>query len=147
MTTTEKTIEERFRKLSHYKHILERPDTYVGNLTHAKSEDEMWTLTDDESDDSGRSAARQLVRRHVTYTPALYKIFDEILTNACDHKTVDSTMTKIKVVINQQEGTVSVYNNGNKGILYFPKVPILPCIMYAFASQKAYLNASCRYPY
>lgn len=42
-----------------------------------------------------------LVNREVTYVPGLYKIFDEILVNAADHKQRDSHMDTIKIDINQ----------------------------------------------
>lgn len=58
---------------------------------------------------------KQLVSKEITYVPALYKIFDEILVNAADNKQRDPTMSWIKVDIDVEEGTISVANNG-KGI-------------------------------
>ncbi|KAB7496963.1 DNA topoisomerase 2-alpha [Armadillidium nasatum] len=56
-----------------------------------------------------------LVQKEVTYVPGLYKIFDEILVNAADHKQRDPKMDTIKIEINQEENLISVWNNG-KGI-------------------------------
>lgn len=42
-----------------------------------------------------------LVQKEVTYVPGLYKIFDEILVNAADHKQRDPKMDTIKIEINQ----------------------------------------------
>lgn len=50
-----------------------------------------------------------------TYVPGFYKIFDEILVNAADNKVRDPTMTELRVTINKEEGSISVWNNG-KGI-------------------------------
>ena len=51
--------------------------------------------------------------RQVTYAPALYKIFDEIIVNSADHKQRDGTMKNLKVEISKENGTISVYNDGN----------------------------------
>lgn len=47
--------------------------------------------------------------------PGLYKIFDEIIVNACDNKQRDKTMDTLKVTIDVEKGEISVWNNG-KGI-------------------------------
>lgn len=57
----------------------------------------------------------KMVQREITYVPGLYKIFDEILVNAADNKQRDKTMTCIKIDINPETNTISVWNNG-KGI-------------------------------
>ncbi|NXH12581.1 TOP2A topoisomerase, partial [Bucco capensis] len=53
--------------------------------------------------------------RDVTFVPGLYKIFDEILVNAADNKQRDKNMSCIKVTIDAENNTISVWNNG-KGI-------------------------------
>ena len=57
--------------------------------------------------------------RKINYVPGLYKIFDEILVNAADHKQRDPEMNVIKVEIDADKNQISVYNNGegNKKIL------------------------------
>jgi DNA topoisomerase II len=45
----------------------------------------------------------------------LYKIFDEIIVNACDNKQRDKTMDTLKVNFDVEKGEISVWNNG-KGI-------------------------------
>lgn len=42
-----------------------------------------------------------VVNREITFVPGLYKIFDEILVNAADHKVRDKAMTCIKIEINK----------------------------------------------
>jgi len=53
--------------------------------------------------------------REVSFVPALYKIFDEILVNAADHKQRDPSMNTIHVDIQKEDNKISIYNNG-KGI-------------------------------
>lgn len=61
-------------------------------------------------EDTGR-----LVQRDVTFTPGLYKIFDEIIVNASDNKQRDPNMDKLEVVVDAEANQISVKNNG-KGI-------------------------------
>jgi len=53
-----------------------------------------------------------IVQKSVTFVPSLYKIFDEILVNAADNKQRDSSMDTVRIDINQDEGSIAVWNNG-----------------------------------
>lgn len=53
-----------------------------------------------------------MVQREISYVPGLYKIFDEILVNAADNKQRDKRMDTIKIDINQETNTISIWNNG-----------------------------------
>lgn len=55
-----------------------------------------------------------IVHRSVTFVPSLYKIYDEILVNAADNKQRDPSMDAVKVDIDQEEGSISVWNNGER---------------------------------
>ncbi len=57
----------------------------------------------------------KIVEKEITYTPGLYKIFDEILVNAADNKQRDPNMDKLEIDISAENNTISVKNNG-KGI-------------------------------
>lgn len=95
-----KTIEEMYQKKTQLEHVLLRPDTYVGSIE--KHTQTLWVYENDE-----------MVHRPVTYVPGLYKIFDEILVNAADNKQRDPKMDSLKVTIDPEANTVSVYNNGD----------------------------------
>lgn len=98
-----KTIEQIYQKKSQLEHILLRPDTYVGSIETQK--ERLWVWDD---------AKQKIVQREINFVPGLYKIFDEILVNACDNFQRDPDhMTYIKVNINEEEGWVSVENNGS----------------------------------
>ena len=56
-----------------------------------------------------------MIKKEITYVPGLYKIYDEIINNARDATVEDEECDCIKVVINKEENTISVENNG-KGI-------------------------------
>ena len=100
----EKSIEQIYQKKTQLEHILLRPDTYIGSTEPTTQP--MFVL----NSDTGR-----IVERTVTYTPGLYKIFDEILVNAADNKQRDPNMDRMDVTINPEDNTISVKNNG-KGI-------------------------------
>lgn len=57
----------------------------------------------------------RIVEREITYTPGLFKIFDEIIVNAADNKQRDPNMSNIDITIDANKNSISVRNNG-KGI-------------------------------
>ncbi|KAJ3044271.1 DNA topoisomerase 2 [Rhizophlyctis rosea] len=94
-----KTIEETYQRKTPLEHILLRPDTYIGSVEAETVA--MWVVEGD-----------RMVNRNVKYVPGLYKIFDEILSNAADNKIRDPSMDTIKVDIDRANNCISVYNNG-----------------------------------
>jgi len=58
-------------------------------------------------EDKGR-----IVQRDITFTPGLYKIFDEIIVNASDNKQRDPNMDKLEVVVDAEANQISVKNTG-----------------------------------
>ncbi|XP_011168143.1 DNA topoisomerase 2 isoform X2 [Solenopsis invicta] len=99
-----KTIEGIYQKKSQLEHILLRPDTYIGSVEPVT---EMMWVFDKEKE--------MMVQKEIKYVPGLYKIFDEILVNAADNKQRDPKMDMIKIDIDSENNTISVWNNG-KGI-------------------------------
>ncbi|XP_072312165.1 DNA topoisomerase 2-alpha [Eucyclogobius newberryi] len=97
------SVERIYQKKTQLEHILLRPDSYIGSVEPVTQH--MWVYDEDVG----------LNSRDVTFVPGLYKIYDEILVNAADNKQRDPTMTCIKVNIDVENNTISVWNNG-KGI-------------------------------
>ncbi|KAN0138695.1 type II DNA topoisomerase [Lactarius tabidus] len=96
-----KSASETYTKLSQLEHILKRPDSYIGSVEFVTQH--IWTYDSD---------AKRMVQRDVKYVPGFFKIVDEILVNAADNKINDATMDTLKVDIDVENGTISVYNNG-----------------------------------
>ncbi|KAF8837947.1 type II DNA topoisomerase [Paxillus ammoniavirescens] len=96
-----KTASETYTKLTQLEHILKRPDSYIGSVETITQL--MWTYG---------SETKRMVHRDVKYVPGFFKIVDEILVNAADNKINDANMDTLKVNIDVEEGTISVYNNG-----------------------------------
>lgn len=61
-----KTIEETYQKKSQLEHILLRPDTYIGSTEPLETQMFVYDSVED-----------AIVNKTITYTPGLYKIFDE----------------------------------------------------------------------
>ncbi|KAJ8715927.1 hypothetical protein PYW08_013212 [Mythimna loreyi] len=95
------TIEKIYQKKTQLEHILLRPDTYIGSVE--RTTELMWVF------DKSKEC---MVQRELNFVPGLYKIYDEILVNAADNKQRDPKMDVIKIDINQETNTISVYNNG-----------------------------------
>lgn len=102
MASSSKSVEDKYKKLSQRDHILQpsTSDTYVGSVQPATEA----RFVFDEIDST-------MIVRDVTFTPGLYKIFDEVLVNARDHKVRDANVKNIKVDV--IDGVISVYNDGS----------------------------------
>ena len=101
MPNTDKTIEQKYVKKTQKEHILDRPDSYIGDIK--KQTDLLWTFN---------SETEKMHKKVVEYVPGLIKIFDEIIVNASDNTKEDETCDSIKVNIDKEENTISVWNNG-----------------------------------
>ncbi|RHZ12978.1 hypothetical protein DYB37_005617 [Aphanomyces astaci] len=104
-------IELVYQKKSPLEHVLLRPGMYIGSVESTK--ETMWVWNNQEK--------RMTQRANLEYTPALYKIFDEILVNAVDNKVRDDTMSRLDVTIHPGSSSssdpprISIFNDG-KGI-------------------------------
>ena len=94
---------ESVQKLTHIEHILKRPDSYVGPVELGT--EHYWVLQGD-----------AFTKKNLKYSPALLKIFDEILVNAIDRNSLHPKgVTSISVSIDKETGAVTVENSGPLG--------------------------------
>lgn len=100
MPKDDEKIEERYKKFTQIEHVLARPGMYVGEIKTIKSE--QWILEDD-----------TIVSREVKWNPGIYKIFDEIITNASDECQRNNNVKNIKITITPETNTISVENDGS----------------------------------
>ncbi|XP_066531140.1 DNA topoisomerase 2-beta [Hoplias malabaricus] len=94
------SVERVYQKKTQLEHILLRPDTYIGSVEPVTQQ--MWVFDEEIG----------MNQREITYVPGLYKIFDEILVNAADNKQRDKNMSTIKISIDPESNTISIWNNG-----------------------------------
>uniref|UniRef100_A0AAF5PQF5 DNA topoisomerase 2 n=1 Tax=Wuchereria bancrofti TaxID=6293 RepID=A0AAF5PQF5_WUCBA len=99
---TAKLAVEKYQRLTPLKHILYRPDSYIGSAF----------LSDEQPIYVYDAIMKQIVKKEARIVPGLLKIFDEILVNAADNKRRDPQMTTIAVNIDKERNTISIWNNG-----------------------------------
>src|SRR6056300_824247 len=94
---------ESVQKLTHIEHVLKRPDSYVGPVELGT--EPYWILNGD-----------KFSKKNLKYSPALLKIFDEILVNAIDRNSLHpKNVNSISVAIDKESGSVTIENNGPLG--------------------------------
>ena len=55
------------------------------------------------------ASANRIVQREITFTPGLFKIFDEIVVNASDNKQRDSKMDKMEIVVDAASNETFIF--------------------------------------
>uniref|UniRef100_A0A6C0ADR2 DNA topoisomerase (ATP-hydrolyzing) n=1 Tax=viral metagenome TaxID=1070528 RepID=A0A6C0ADR2_9ZZZZ len=88
---------EKYVKLNPREHVLLKPSMYLGDTSIR--DEENYVFEDD-----------KIIKKKVNWSPALYKIFDEIIVNAYDQTIRDQTLSFIKVTINPKY--IEVENDG-----------------------------------
>jgi DNA gyrase/topoisomerase IV subunit B len=108
-----KGVGDKYRQHDLRSHIYELPDTWAGSSELTTIETFIYNPDD-----------RKMVKKDITYVPALYKCFDEILVNALDQatrlkaeqangKTGINHLKTIKVKVDKASGYVEVSNDGD----------------------------------
>ena len=92
-----KTVEEKYKKYSQIEHVLARPGMYIGEIKNVIGNN--WVLENN-----------RIVCKQLEWNPGVYKIFDEIITNAADESQRNLLVKNIKVEISPTE--ISVFNDG-----------------------------------
>jgi DNA topoisomerase-2 len=96
---SKKSIEETYQKKSQLEHVLHRPGMYIGDIDPITTD--RWIIQD-----------CKIIKKSITFSPGLYKIFDEIFTNALDHSQRDASLKKIEVSIDKESGEITITNDG-----------------------------------
>ena len=93
------SIEQTYKKFTQIEHVLARPGMYIGDIATVNSE--QWII----------DSSNKIVEKFVKWNPGIYKIFDEIITNASDECQRSKLVKNIKVDI--EGNTISVTNDGS----------------------------------
>eukprot|EP00466_Bigelowiella_natans_P008338 jgi/Bigna1/78691/fgenesh1_pg.56_\ len=83
---------------------------YIGSVQ--PEEKRMWIVNE---------RGTHIEEKDVKMTPGFLKIFDEILVNAIDRQFDDKRITTIKVNVDSENGTKSIYNDGSGIPIKMPK--------------------------
>jgi len=99
--------EDRYKETNLKAHTLRKPDILMGSIKTSNNELYTW------------NPKKKIIQwEKIDFNPGFYKIFDEAFTNARDHITRTKSYkgnrkcNTIKVDINQEDGSISIYNNG-----------------------------------
>ena len=82
----ENELSDKYKKLSQIEHVLLKPSMYVGDIDYRI--DKQFILENN-----------KIILKEINWSPALYKIFDEIIVNAYDQTIRDNTVKNIEVEI------------------------------------------------
>ena len=93
-------VEDKYKKYTQIEHVIARPGMYIGEIATITSE--QWIL------DSKQDI---IISKFVKWNPGIYKIFDEIITNASDECQRSTLIKNIKV--NIVGDTISILNDGS----------------------------------
>jgi DNA topoisomerase-2 len=97
---------KKYVKFSPKEHVLNRPAMYIGSIEECVGN--FWIID---------SKTGLFNRKSIDFVPGLYKIFDEMIVNACDHvirqQNTENKVKNIKVTIDKITGIISVYNDGD----------------------------------
>ena len=100
-------LDEKYQQKTDKEHILDNPDTYIGSIENISGP--MYIYDE------------KIIQKDIDYNPALYKLFDEGITNCRDHrvrteikkKTDDSTDVVTSIHIEIANNKITMTNNGD----------------------------------
>lgn len=95
-------VEQKYQYLEHREHIYTLPDTYIGSIESITQEIFV-----------PNNETQKMELRNISYVPGFFKIFDEVLVNATDHRQRDPSVKNIKVSFGFGFSTISIFNDGN----------------------------------
>lgn len=113
VTAESTAVSKKYQKKNLRQHILDLPDTYIGAV--APTTETVW-IAKPSTDDS--KYQHKLTETACTVCFGLYKIVDEILTNALDHairtrhEEAKYLVQNIKISIDETKGCITVFNDG-----------------------------------
>ena len=117
-------LAQKYQRKTDKQHVLDNPGMYIGSTEQTDAH--LWVFSSSSASDPSslektEDEGSKIISKKITYIPALYKLFDEIIVNARDHVVrmihLDSPdkklVTSIEVVIDDVTGSISVSNDGN----------------------------------
>ena len=103
MAQSKKTIEEKYTSMTEREHIIRRSGMYVGNTSESTKQEFIYDNDED-----------NITIQNVTFSDAMLKLFDEVLSNSCDeYRRIDNMgLTKIDVIVNKSNNEITIKDNG-----------------------------------
>ena len=103
MAQSKKTIEEKYTSMTEREHIIRRSGMYVGNTSESTKQEFIYDNDED-----------NITIQNVTFSDAMLKLFDEVLSNSCDeYRRIDNMgLTRIDVTVNKSNNEITIKDNG-----------------------------------
>ena len=88
-TSASSDLAQRYQRKTDKQHVLDNPGMYIGSVELVNTN--IWVFS---------GADEKILQKNITYIPALYKLFDEVIVNARDHviRMIQSNNTDKKLV-------------------------------------------------
>jgi len=90
-------LSKKYQKLDPIEHVLKKTGMYLGDINIRS--DKMFVYQNN-----------KIINKVIDYSPALYKIFDEILVNSLDQIIRDKTLKNVKVELTDDK--ITIFNDG-----------------------------------
>lgn len=98
----------KYQKLSEIEHCLQRPGMYLGSTSNT-------TAT------TFLPVDGKMIEQEITYSPALLKMFDEIISNSVDEHIRSGSVTAINVNLYPLTGEIKISDNGGIPVKKHPE--------------------------
>jgi DNA topoisomerase-2 len=103
-------LAQKYQRKTDKQHVLDNPGMYIGSVELVNTN--IWVFSEEQN---------KILQKNITYIPALYKLFDEVIVNARDHviRMIQSNnpdkknVTSIEISINETTGMITIMNDGN----------------------------------
>ena len=121
-------LAQKYQRKTDKQHVLDNPGMYIGSTEQTDAH--LWVFSSSSASDPSslektEDEGSKIISKKITYIPALYKLFDEIIVNARDHVVrmihLDSPdkklLTSIEVVILMVSNVVLItviYETGSR---------------------------------
>jgi DNA topoisomerase-2 len=116
MSSSTSELAQRYQRKTDKQHVLDNPGMYIGSVEVVNTNIWVFSTAGDDTEKHDK-----IEQKTITYIPALYKLFDEVIVNARDHviRMIQSNnpdkklVTSIEITINEQTGMIIITNDGN----------------------------------
>jgi DNA topoisomerase-2 len=114
-------LAQKYQRKTDKQHVIDNPGMYIGSVELVNTNIWVFKNGKTEKEDNDDTKNDRIEQQTITYIPALYKLFDEVIVNARDHviRMIQSNhpdkklVTSIDITINKETGMITITNDGN----------------------------------
>lgn len=121
MSSSASELAQKYQRKTDKQHVIDNPGMYIGSVELVNTNIWVFKNGKTEKEDNNDTKNDRIEQQTITYIPALYKLFDEVIVNARDHviRMIQSNhpdkklVTSIDITINKETGMITITNDGN----------------------------------